>query len=64
MWQAIIISFVAFGIATYVPEGNPDGVELQEGEKVERISPDNVGWTSVKKSNGREGIVPTSFLRD
>ena len=39
-----------------------DTVDLSKDEEVEEIEPDKGGWTKVKKTNGTQGLVPTTFL--
>ena len=31
-------------------------------EEVEEMEPDNEGWTKVHKKDGKQGLVPTSYL--
>ena len=39
-------------------------IKIQEGEKMEVIEQDvGDGWTRVRKSNGDEGFVPTSYVQ-
>ena len=37
-------------------------ISLTEGEEVEEVTPDEDGWTVVRKRNGGEGAVPTKHL--
>jgi hypothetical protein len=39
-------------------------VSLDEGENVQVLTTHDDGWTKVRKSDDREGFVPTSFLKD
>merc|ERR1711892_1367445 len=48
--------------ATYSSEGLQGILDLDVGETVEELEPDNEGWTKLEKSNGKVGIAPTNYL--
>ena len=43
-------------------DDDKDMVDLLKDEEVEEIEPDKGGWTKVLKKDGKQGLVPTSFL--
>lgn len=53
------------GIALYPYDASgEDETSLVEGEEVEIVEDDDgSGWTTVRPSNGKQGLVPTSYLQ-
>ena len=45
----------------YIKE-EEDEVDLDNGEEVEELNPDDGGWTRVRKEDSEEGLVPTDSL--
>ena len=43
-------------------KGAPGMVSLQKNEYVTEVTPDDDGWTLVKKKDGSEGSVPSTHL--
>ena len=41
-----------------------DELDLEAGDEVEKVTPDNDGWTLVKNTDGASGLVPTNYLGD
>ena len=50
---------------TALHQYNADGedeVDLDPGDEVLELDPDDDGWTRVRKEDGGEGLVPTNYL--
>ena len=45
----------------YCAEGE-DEIDLDRDDEVLELVPDDGGWTTVRKEDGEEGLVPTSYL--
>ena len=43
-------------------KGGPGMISLTKGEEMEEVTPDEDGWTVVKKRDGGVGAVPTEHL--